>query len=190
MNVVNFGKVLPAPGDIAGFTLMEVGLAITVGIVLVAAGSMAYMGAKDSAGDTAARQRIADLQTVIENKFTTNGVFPSITEVQQLWLSSRLDATRSPWGGDVYTGVPGWAETGIEGMDLTGTPASISAMTSQKDAVLYYYRLNRPGSPAPAPGWALWDVPTQNFVRVAGYAVAINKNKRVFFFVQSGRLAR
>jgi len=186
---------------------MEVGLAITVGTVLVAAAVFAYQQAKDAAGDSLAKQRVGDLQAMVETYYTQNNAFPTVDALGEQWKAAREDYVKSPWGGQV-TIANSARSAGIDGSDCLGnsTPANCSGTYSNvnvsnppppADAVkidnntdnLMYYRITLPAQSPPCCS-TLYDIPRARRVNVYGYAVAQNKRGRSFYFVQSGRPAR
>lgn len=191
---------------------MEVGLAITVGTVLAAGGVLAYMHARDAAGDAVAKQKVADLQVMIEDYFTRYNALPPLggqtsnQGIRDMFLAARSDAMKSPWGGPVID----LQNQPIEGFD---NPATLSPANTAKivggpdnncpsDAAgercgsrknnLIYHRYQVPGSPPEVcdPCWQVWDAGLKAYVRVNGYSVSINKQGRSFFFVTSGRTAQ
>ncbi len=198
------------PGQ-RGFTLVELGLAIAVGVVLLFAGMLAFDAARDATGDSIARSKVAALQTLVEQDYSANNAFPDIDSVRGQWLAERPDdATSSPWGGpqvDTETGDPCGnppirPTDGIRGGDLAGPCNVIGDVTTQipdesnSSGVLYYYRINVPGYPVPTCCWSFQDdsrgpsgrnAPNACFTEAAGYMVAANKNFHCFYFITSGR---
>ncbi|MBU6427972.1 MAG: hypothetical protein KGR26_03090 [Cyanobacteria bacterium REEB65] len=192
-----------------GFTLMETGLSVALGVVLLFAGVLAFDLAQDSSGDAVAKRKVADLETLVETDYSTNTAFPDLGTLQQQWLARRpQDATASPWGGpivDSYVNSPPVAPcanggctngaAGIRGMDLTGATASLTDYSFSKGN-LYYYRIAQPGASPPACCWEFQDLtagpagagnPQQVFTPAQGYMVGANKNFHCFYFVTSGR---
>lgn len=91
----------------AGFTLMEVALAIVVGLGLLAGVVISYNYAKDSAAKSKARERVQGLQVIVENWISRNGVHPTTPDdllaLQKTWKKRRKDWDVNPWGGGVGT---------------------------------------------------------------------------------------
>jgi hypothetical protein len=181
---------------------MEVGLAITVGTVLVAAAVFAYQQAKEAAGDSNAKQRVADLQALIETSYTQTNSFPPLATLREQWKAAREDHAKSPWGGQVITTEP--ITSGLDGssclgnsnqVDCNGIDATVSVnaqdpvQTVNVDS-LQYFRIARPGVQPLLCCSTLYDIPRATAVSVYGYAVAYNKHGRSFYFVTSGRTAR
>ncbi|MBI6545341.1 MAG: prepilin-type N-terminal cleavage/methylation domain-containing protein [Cyanobacteria bacterium NC_groundwater_1444_Ag_S-0.65um_54_12] len=178
----------------AGFTLIELGLAITIGLILLAGGVLGYQQAHDHAGDAAARQKVADLHGLVEDNFTRTGAFPTLATLRAQWGAQRLgDATASPWGGPVVMAdATDSTFNGIEGLDAMPQPlpaplGGAASEQSRNSGLLYYYRIQVPGQPPAADGWRMWEVNTKSYLPIRGYAVAANKNYRAYFFVTSGR---
>lgn len=87
-----------------GFTLVEVTLAIVVGIILVAGATLIYNQARQSAGNSRANEKVMALQTVVEEFAAMNGgLYPDkVGYVQGMWLRRRPDDfNKSPWGGQI-----------------------------------------------------------------------------------------
>lgn len=186
---------------------MEVGLTITVGTVLVAAGVVAYMHAREAAGDAAAKQKVADLQLMVEDYYTRYNSYPTLGTdtnpgVRQMWTAARTDGLKSPWGGQVINP----QNRPIEGCDNQGescppnaarkiggpdnscpTDSSGERCGSRRDNLIYH-RYQIPGAPADV--WNVWDAGNKAYVPVSGYSVSINKQGRSFFFISSGRTAQ
>lgn len=85
-----------------GFTLVEVTLAIVIGIILIAGATLIYNQAKNSAGNSRANAKVVALQSVVEEFAAMNGgLYPDkIAYVQGMWSRRRPDDfNKSPWGG-------------------------------------------------------------------------------------------
>ncbi|MEB3236312.1 MAG: type II secretion system protein [Candidatus Sericytochromatia bacterium] len=85
-----------------GFTLIEVTLAIVIGIVMIAGATLIYNQAKNSAGNSRASSKVVGLQQVIEEFAAQNqGIYPtSLRDINDLWIRKRPDDwNKSPWGG-------------------------------------------------------------------------------------------
>lgn len=89
-----------------GFTLIEVTLAIVIGIVMIAGATLIYNQAKNSAGNSRASSKVVALQQVIEEFAAQNqGIYPtSLRDLNDLWIRKRPDDwNKSPWGGVIGT---------------------------------------------------------------------------------------
>ena len=93
-----------------GFTLIEVTLAIVIGIIMVAGATLIYNQAKTAAGNSKANEKVLALQALVEQYAAQNqGIYPAnVSDVNTLWTRQRPDDwDKSPWGGvlgsDFYT---------------------------------------------------------------------------------------
>lgn len=94
--------MLKSRGKSSGFTLIEVTLAIVIGIVMIAGATLIYNQAKNSAGNSRASAKVLSLQQVVEEFAAQNqGIYPtSIRDLNDLWIRKRPeDWNKSPWGG-------------------------------------------------------------------------------------------
>lgn len=84
----------------SGFTLLEVGLALTVGIMLLGASIYGYKALREQAGDANMRQKVQDLQMLVEELYTTSQNYPDSTQLRNAWKHRRpQDYQSNPWGG-------------------------------------------------------------------------------------------
>lgn len=86
----------------AGFTLIEVTLAIALGIVVIAGGIVLYNQANNSARDASAKERLTALSSVVESAAmqTNGGTYPTVANLRSMWQRARPnDYNVSPWGG-------------------------------------------------------------------------------------------
>lgn len=86
----------------SGFTLIEVTLAIVIGVVVIAGATVLYNQAKNSAANSAAQGKVSAAAALIEEFAAKNfGNYPEVTgdQFQKLWARTREDYTASPWGG-------------------------------------------------------------------------------------------
>ncbi len=107
-----------------GFTLIEVSLAIVIGLVLLAGTVVLYQQIKISAGDSKAKEKVMAAAAVVEELNAQLGVYPDRFQLRARWGSVRPDWNLSPWGGSVGSNVSGDAFKGIEGVSLA--PASFT----------------------------------------------------------------
>ena len=185
-----------------GFTLLEMGLALTIGLIIAAAAVTFYRQAKDDAGDALMRQKITSLQGVVENLYTATGSTPALSEVQKAWQSKRPDDyLTSPWGGTILDGTntPGgpYGVTGITGTSAdyaTSSDPTVYAnygLFNMGPGGLYYYRIMDGPVGSPYPNMqatnSVADQIKQAYVTVKGYAVAGGKGRAKHFMVTSGR---
>lgn len=172
-----------------GFTLLEIGLALSIGLLALMTVVVFYSQVKDSSGDAAMREKIGSLQSVVESLYLAQGSCPDLTTVKQAWVAKRPDALKSPWGGDIYdlSAAPRAGITGgmVQAGDVRGAVESSIGV-----GALYYYFVVNPGtttSNAVATA-SLYDVTLGANVTVTGYGVAGLKHKGWrHFMVTSGR---
>lgn len=180
-----------------GFTLMEVGLAITLGLIMTSTMAVYYYQVKDDAGDAQMKLRVGSLKSAVETLYTAQGSCPSITDVRAAWKAKRPDDyKKSPWGGDIYTTDTDSAWEGIgpsaAGSDLAaGTVIPWSSELNMTSGGLYYYRItdsvNGTVMPSMLASASLWDQARKAQVTIIGYGVAGLKSANKHYMVTSGR---
>jgi type II secretory pathway pseudopilin PulG len=98
----------------AGFTLVEVALAIAVGLIIIAGSVIMYNATKDMAASSNARERVNKANTlIVEYASANNGLYPPSAaaggQFTTMWkLKNPDEYNSSPWGGttgDVNSGV-------------------------------------------------------------------------------------
>lgn len=105
-----------------GFTLIEVTLAIVIGVVVIAGATVLYQQAKRSAGNTAAQQKTMALGAIIEAYAARAHDYPNHAQLRSIWKRTRPDDYMSnPWGGSM--GANGTAP-GVDGIAMGGGPFS------------------------------------------------------------------
>jgi len=122
-------------GRTRGFTLIEVTLAIVIGIIMIAGATLIYNQAKTSAGNSRAQAKVVSLQQLVEEYAAqSQGLYPnSLTIVQALWSRKRPDDwNKSPWGGLVGSS---FTPTTAYGVGSWST-ATMSATTLGKAGIL------------------------------------------------------
>ena len=148
-----------------GFTLIEVTLAIVIGVIMIAGAILIYNQAKVSAGNSRAQEKVASLQGLVEDYMArSDGIAPSTDNLRAMWVRARPDDwNKSPWGGvmgpnsDIsYNGTACGAAvaTSDEGGIIAGNcwdpektellPTGTYTLTNPAD-------VNSEGSPVPAP---------------------------------------
>ena len=172
-----------------GYSLMEVGLALSIGILLAGSSVYGYKALRDQSGNATMRQKVQDLQALVEELYAPNSTFPTPESLRAVWKMRRpYDYKSSPWGGPVI----GANETnrGIQSFTLDHGATSFEKETTDSNNAggLYYIRIDNLGMPGSA---SLWDLTRRATVSATAYAVAGNKivgsDGRRFFHVQSGR---
>lgn len=83
-----------------GFTLIEVSLAIVIGVIILAGAITLYNQSKLSAGNSKAQEKSLALASLAEEMAANNnGQYPLVTQLNTAWLARRDDAGANPWGG-------------------------------------------------------------------------------------------
>ncbi|HEY9724143.1 MAG TPA: prepilin-type N-terminal cleavage/methylation domain-containing protein [Oscillatoriaceae cyanobacterium] len=142
----------------SGFTLVEVSLAIAVGLVLMAAGIYAYQGMQQSARFSQAREMVGTMQTNIGMEKFRLGSPPPLSEVQ-----SNTDSTgKQFWSGTAAGSLPAdpvMNQATIATFDSTASPVPLKSGDPQNE-----WDNPHMGSPAPVGqgGW-LYDPNTGAF---------------------------
>ena len=106
-----------------GFTLIEVSLAIVIGVVILAGGISLYNQTKLSAGNSKAQERVLALASLAEEMMASNPqqTYPLLRNLSTLWSQRRPDDKwASPWGGSAFAARPA-DDAGII------TPSSVAA---------------------------------------------------------------
>lgn len=118
-----------------GFTLIEVTLAIVIGVVMIAGAVLIYNQAKSSAGNSRAQAKVASLQQLVEEFSANNaGSYPSIEAVRSLFKRKRSDDyLKSPWGGQIGSHLQDPGDTGTRGIADNST-AKGSGLGSTNDS--------------------------------------------------------
>lgn len=166
----------------AGFTLLEVGLAVTVGVVILGATVIAYKVLREQSGDAGMRQKTQDLQAMVEEMVSATHTLPSNELLWSAWRQRRpADFDKSPWAGPVIDPA-GTASNSIS--IATIVPGSVLAAGTAPDysalpdgnfqGGLYFYRINpnADGTPGQA---QFWDMAREGLVPGTYYAIGGNK---------------
>ena len=115
-----------------GFTLVEVALAVAVGLIIIGGAVLGYNAVKDNASNSNARNRVLSAVTMIEEYSAANaGRYPASLAAgtgpfTTMWQAKRPDdKALSPWGG--ATGAAsGVAEVNPIAFEATA-PAAVTA---------------------------------------------------------------
>lgn len=174
-----------------GFTLIEVALAIVLGVIMVAGSAALYQQARISYQNAAARQKTQALAIVVEELEARSSVLPGLDQLRLTWQNRRADDyDRSPWGGTL-TGnfIEGKDDVGpnVEiGHGVGGTPHAGATLADR--GRLYYFR-RKPADSGPPYLWMdeldLYEPEdTQARFRLTGYGVALlDAEGRQWFYV-------
>lgn len=90
-----------------GFTLIEVSLAIVIGVIVLAGAITLYNQTKVSAGNSKASERTLAAGSMIEELAAQLGNgYPSVDVFQNAWKARRDDYLSNPWGGAAIAANP------------------------------------------------------------------------------------
>lgn len=171
-----------------GFTLIEVTLAIVIGVIMIAGAVLIYNQAKTSAGNTRAITKVHSIQACVENFMAnSSGSTPDIVTLRALWKRQRPDDWgKSPWGGvNAPMEFPAGTETNgvVNGADIAQDSAEINSGIIGSDGQNGGALRNAPAGEVWTGGLiyyqftdandrAIWDATKLSFASVKHYAVA------------------
>lgn len=175
-------------GKNAGFTLIEAMLVITIGTVLLGSGTVLYNQYRQSAGDSAAYEKVVALQACVEGLYAIqNQAYPDNTALMNYWKGKRpQDYDISPWGGYAQKAAA------TDSFVLGGTAAGVVPSAVVGDyGVLYYWRTLPQDGALTAFDSAGGGAKAVGFLN---YLVAIVPDKYTgtppYYFVRGGRMAQ
>jgi prepilin-type N-terminal cleavage/methylation domain-containing protein len=147
----------------SGFTLIEVTLAIVIGVVVIAGATVLYNQAKNSAANSAAQNKVNAASAIVEEFAARNyGNYPTGGQLEKVWIRNRPDDfNTSPWGG-----MSGIASSGIMIDGAFGDVADEIVNASGSGTIEY----RRSSSNATA---SIWDNQIENTKIVRGYSLWI-----------------
>lgn len=168
-----------------GFTLLEVTLAIVIGIIVFAGATLIYNQAKASASETRAKAKVMSLQSLVEQSMAKDGIPPEVDALRALWVRQRPDDwNKSAWGGAIApVQFPGTTDTSgiVDGADLTPDSTEMSPTGTRAiggvggvrgppsadwSGILLYYRFSS------ATEYLVFDETRQAMVKAKNYAIA------------------
>jgi Tfp pilus assembly protein PilE len=117
----------------AGFTLIEVALAIVVGLLVLVGATLMYQQTIMSSSYSKAREKVQAACGLIEETAAANsGNYPQPVAFETIWgVRRQADATTSPWGGTVGT-----FAVAAQGMvPVTGWPAAPWTVFSYRNPI-------------------------------------------------------
>jgi hypothetical protein len=123
-----------------GFSLLEVGLALSVGIMILGASIYGYRALREQAGDAGMRQKVQDLQLLVEELYVGPRIYPTGTELANAWKHRRpKDYQSSPWGGFILATEANRTNSG--GIKYSVIPENLKLTSGQDDDLpggMYY----------------------------------------------------
>ncbi len=147
----------------SGFTLIEVTLAIVIGVVVIAGATVLYNQAKNSAANSAAQNKVNAAAATVEEFAAKNfGRYPDATQFTNAWTRARPDdAANSPWGG--LTG----DTDGIITAALSANVAEVAAETAGNVGSIEYRVATTPAT------YSVYDRQSQSNKTVRNYGIWI-----------------
>lgn len=183
-----------------GFTLLEIGLALGIGIIIAASVTVFYNQTRDNAGDAAMRQRIGSLQAVVEGLYSAQGACPPLRDVQATWYAKRPDDyNKSPWGGDIFVDPLAGSFNNVAVLGNAVASGDVNVNVAPNGVIeyaqegrmspggLYYYRLTNGTVPNAVATGSAWDQTRRVQVKITGYGLAGLKSFNKHYMVTSGR---
>lgn len=83
-----------------GFTLIEVSLAIVVGMLVVGGAMVLFQQSKVSAQNSAAKEKLIAASVLVTELGERNYALPTMAQLQTVWKARRPDDyDKNPWGG-------------------------------------------------------------------------------------------
>lgn len=89
----------------SGFTLIEVSLAIVIGVIVLAGAITLYNQTKVSTGNSKAQEKVLALASLVEEmSANNNGAYPTSVNLENAFVARNSDALSSPWSGALGAG--------------------------------------------------------------------------------------
>lgn len=174
----------------SGFTLIEVTLAIVIGVVVIAGATVLYNQAKNSAASSAAQSKVNAAASTVEEFAAKNfGVYPSATQFASIWRRARVDdIASSPWGGVAGTPAAGPAtySAGVSAYDtLAAIADTATTVTTDNDNLVGVIEYRKAATNAPVD---IFDMQRESETSVRNYGIWIyNGQGRGPNFVVGGK---
>lgn len=129
-----------------GFTLVEVALAVAVGLIVIGGAIVGFNSVRENAQNSAARQKVDAAVAIVESVAASNNQMypasnPATTNtttnigdgiLSQTWVKQRQDFGANPWGGptgDVNDGVTEIAPAAFGTATQLTTPGATASVT-------------------------------------------------------------
>lgn len=135
-----------------GFTLIEVSLAIVIGVIVLAGAVALYNQTKIATGNAKAQEKVLRAANAVELLAAeSGGAYPTIDQLRGKWITLAPDDARSsPWGGIAGKAGDWTTDPTVRGiLDLTmwnTTPWNNFALGNQDYQGLLAYGVNTPGA--------------------------------------------
>ncbi|MNS95083.1 hypothetical protein D3C72_1293260 [compost metagenome] len=135
-----------------GFTLVEVALAVAVGLIVIGGAIVGFNSVRENAQNSAARQKVDAAVAIVESVAASNNqMYPASNAandattniglgiVSQTWVKQRQDWNANPWGGPVGDAADGVTElapaaTGFGSATPLTAPAAAATVTLAANA--------------------------------------------------------
>lgn len=174
-----------------GFTLIEVALAVTLGVVMLAGVIAIYNQVRESVATGKMKEKVMTAAAVIEEISAQSGSYPNPTvAAEQNRAIAKYQATRpddyniSPWGGsvggDIQTGLnPYWMQPSNT-MPVIGSEETMAADDLQNlRGGIQYFALGIGTVLTPGATGSFWDKAAQRRVEYRGWVVSgVNPQNR------------
>jgi prepilin-type N-terminal cleavage/methylation domain-containing protein len=182
-----------------GFTLVEVALAVAVGLIVIGGAIVGFNAVRENASNSAARQKVDAAVGIVENiAASSNQIYPASTaddtgRFSLTWKAQRPDFNANPWGGINADPVDGVTEiaagdfgANTETAAAAATPLTAPAVAGTVGAGNLIYR-----SASGAQPWGVAaDIESGTATNkvVKGYVLSLyNKSGAPFWYVKGGK---
>jgi len=175
---------MASPRPERGFTLIEVSLAIVIGLTILGGAVAIYNQARESVATGQMKEKVMTLGTVVEEITAQTGGNPDpyndTNRLATKFMKARPDDyNRSPWGGTVGTaaqanGIGGWWMQPSDTMPVIGNEDTVAADGAQDiRGGLQYFALGVGGTTlTPNATGSFWDKASKRQVIYKGWVVS------------------
>ncbi len=173
-----------------GFTLIEVSLAIVIGVVVLAGAIAMYNQVRESAATGKMKEKVMAAAMIIEEITVQTGSYPNPTVVEdqnrvivKFKTARPDDCLMSPWGGQVAPDarpsngiLPYWMQP--VAMTAIGGETQLAADGAQNlSGAIQYFALGTGTTMVPTATASYWDKTKRNYVTYKGYVISgVNQN--------------
>lgn len=127
-----------------GFTLIEVSLAIVIGVIVLAGAITLYNQSKVSAGNSKASAKTLALAGLAEEmSASNNGAYPTAANLETAWVARRDDARANPWGGalganqNAISRTDAWAQWNTTSNAVAGKNGPLATNAASAGVMVY-----------------------------------------------------